>query len=118
MADADTNNLQRLFKALNREFFGGRLPHYRVRLRKQRFLGEKRSCEDDPRTIYPPMMDAEETRGTLLHEMCHSGTPGHGQRFQRKLSRLASMGEAWAAEEVEQYREAIRDQVPVTAAQV
>jgi len=48
----------------------------------------------------------EEERQTLLHEMVHcylyfAGFPaeGHGPRFIAELERLASRGEAWAAEE-------------------
>ncbi|MGH7860263.1 MAG: hypothetical protein ACREQY_23285 [Candidatus Binatia bacterium] len=40
-------------------------------------------------------LDPEGERQALLHQMCHIGSPGHGRAFQRKLARLARMGEAW-----------------------
>jgi hypothetical protein len=48
--------------------------------------------------------------------MCHIGTPGHGVRFQAKLKRLARLGEALAAKEVEEYKESyLLEQKSLTA---
>lgn len=38
-------------------------------------------------------------RQTMLHEMCHIGSPGHGRRFRATLARLAGTGEGWASRE-------------------
>lgn len=51
-------------------------------------------------------LSPDEVRRCLLHEMCHIGAPGHGQRFQAKLRRLVERGEVWAAEEIASYRAA------------
>ncbi len=93
-----------LYHDLNRQFFNGRLPRFRVVLC---FLhgslhGE---CLPERRLIrLDRSLDPERMRRTLLHEMCHIGSLGHGTRFQNKLLRLATQGEKWAREEAEQYR--------------
>ena len=95
-------NLTQLYKELNRQFFNGRLPCYRVTFYKP--LVAQGHCISERRLIRlsPGMSDAE-VRKVLLHEMCHIGTPNHGKRFLAKLARLAAMGEAWATEEIEIY---------------
>src|SRR5207245_227092 len=63
-----------LFDELNRRYWSGRLPWYRVirRALPPRFLG---TCPDETRTILVDSSLAGETlRLTLLHEMCHIGT--------------------------------------------
>lgn len=40
---------------------------------------------------------------TMLHEMCHIGSLGHGLRFRKKLRHLADQGETWAADEAAGY---------------
>jgi hypothetical protein len=97
---------RRLFDALNQQFFGGRLPAYTVRER-QRIpgMGEEQvgKCDDLRRTIWLISgLAPDMRRQTLLHEMCHVGCPGfHGKRFQKRLLKLAALGEEWAREEAE-----------------
>ena len=57
-------------------------------------------------------LGGEPERRTLLHEMAHAavwfaGHRGerHGPRFVAELERLATLGEAWAAESAAHYRE-------------
>lgn len=95
-----------LYKELNARFFRGRLPRFLVTLsamapshhgscyEKRRLISLNRHLESDPELF----------RRTLLHEMCHIGIPDHGQRFQRRLLKLATLGESWAREEAEDYR--------------
>ena len=96
------------FRKLNRQFFGGRLPPHRVVLKsgfprhgecipERRFIRLGRGLGNDP----------TELRRTLLHEMCHIGTPNHGRRFQAKLLKLAQAGEAWATQEAASYANAL-----------
>ena len=88
--------LDRLFDHLNREFFEGRLPKYRVRTRPSQG-GEYGSINAEEQTIW--LCQCADRRTTLLHEMCHIGTPGHGRAFRAKLKRLAALGESWARTE-------------------
>ena len=110
----------RLFDELNRKYWRGRLPRYRViqRASLRDLLGQ---CDNTRRTILlAPHSSPEKLRLTLLHEMCHIGTgPGHshGPRFLRKLRRLVRLGETGLVEEdiehydgavVERHLEAVR----------
>lgn len=111
--------LQSLFEQLNREFFGGRIPPYRIIYGQP--PGGPRGCSGhcDPgtRIIYvePSPPTPEGLRRVLLHEMAHVGSLGHGKRFQAKLLRLARAGEAWAEKEAAGYAEAIPGWRPLTA---
>ena len=91
--DAD---LDVLFDQLNSRFFGGCLPKYRVR-RCDAQDGEHGFINDEARTIW--ICRSPDVRQTLLHEMCHIGTPGHGRLFRAKLRGLARRGETWAQAE-------------------
>ena len=89
-------DLDRLFDHLNDRFFKGRLPKYRVhrcapRIREHGFI------DNEARTIW--ICNPSDLRKTLLHEMCHIGTSGHGRLFRAKLRRLARHGERWAQAE-------------------
>ncbi len=89
-------DLDRLFDDLNSRLFDGRLPKYRVR-RRQPHAGEFGCIDDAARTIW--ICASPDVRKTLLHEMCHIGTDGHGRLFRARLRQLARCGEAWAQEE-------------------
>ena len=104
--------LQRLFDELNKVFFRGRLPRYRV-FRKPLRANHNGWCLSEKRTILLHReLVGEELRQVLLHEMCHIGSSGHDKRFQAKLTRLASMGEAWATKEAQMYAEACLLKIP------
>ncbi len=111
--------LQALFEKLNHQLFGGRLPRYMVRFGPSgRLVAESGYCDSERKTIYvdpnPPTRAL--LRQVLLHEMCHIGTPGHGSRFQKKLRRLAALGETWANREADECAEARAMRVSPTAA--
>jgi hypothetical protein len=95
-------HLTQLYNELNRQFFNGRLPRYRVTFYKA--MTKQGWCISERRLIRlsPSLPDAQ-IRKVLLHEMCHIGTPDHGKRFQAKLARLAALGEAWANDEIRMY---------------
>ena len=95
-----------LFDELNRKYWRGRLPRYRVVERAS--LPDLGQCDNARRTILlGPHPSPEAFRLTLLHEMCHIGTgPGsdHGPRFLRKVRRLVRLGETKLVEEdIEHY---------------
>jgi hypothetical protein len=97
----------RLFDELNRRYWRGRLPRYRIIQRSTLSGGALGQCRDGTRTILiAPHASVDALRATLLHEMCHIGTgPGlaHGPRFVRKLRRLVKLGESPLLEDVERY---------------
>jgi len=98
-------SLNTLFRELNQDLFCGRLPKYRVVLADLgtahgRCLPERRLIRLDKQVAE----DFDKLRRTLIHEMCHHGCPHHGKRFLAKLARLSEMGEEWAAEEADEYR--------------
>lgn len=94
-----------LFDELNRRYWRGRLPKYRV-IRRDLSRDELDGyCDDNRRTIvlHKDLAD-EDLRRTLLHEVCHIGSgPKHGPRFQRKLDRLIKLGESKLLGDVECY---------------
>jgi hypothetical protein len=105
-----------LFEQFNRAFFRGRLPRHTVRWAPLGFVGAHGRLRPRTRTILlarglPPRL----VRQTLLHEMCHIGSLGHGCRFRAKLTRLARMGEAWAGRERVVYERICRERLPVSA---
>ena len=101
-----TEDLDQLFDDLNGTYFAGSLPKYRVRMGPSQG-GEYGWIDERAHTIW--LSDPSRPRETLLHEMCHIGTPGHGRRFRIKLRRLARMGEPWAhAERAYYLREELR----------
>jgi SprT-like family len=94
-----------LYHELNQRYFGGRLPRYRVTLAQPRVSGWHGECFPSRRLIRLARGLTEEMlQRTLLHEMCHIGAPGHGQRFQAKLAHLVAQGVPWAQEELEGYQ--------------
>lgn len=100
-------NLPKLFSEYNRIFFRGRLPAYQVRYFdiEPQFL--RGLCDTKNRTIFIHReITGEELKQLLLHEMCHIGAPYHGQKFLKRLQRLADLGEEWASEEIELHKNA------------
>jgi hypothetical protein len=91
--DRMDTGLDQLFDRLNRDFFERRLAKHRVRTRISR-SGERGFLDEAGQTIW--ICAGADLRSTLLHEMCHIGTPGHGRAFRAKLKRLAARGERWA----------------------
>ncbi len=111
-----TKPLAVLDNGFNQAFFLGRLPRYRVRRACFDAPGQYGLCRQEKQTILiRPGLDGNDLRETLLHEMCHIGSTGHGKRFQAKLARLASLGERWAEEQRASYEEACRSSLTVTA---
>lgn len=88
-----------LFDALNRKYWHGRLPHYRV-IRRSVLRGSYLGiCNNKTRTILlSKSLSGDRLRLILLHEMCHIGArrgAEHGPMFLRRLRRLVALGEAW-----------------------
>lgn len=103
-APREAIRLQNLYEELNKRFFRNRLPRYNVRISPS--LPSHGKCLSDRRTILLRPMEPGLLRQFLLHEMCHIGSPDHGQRFQAKLQAIADEGETWAAEELKTIRRA------------
>ena len=105
-----------LFDQFNRAFFRGRLPRHTVRWAPLGVAGAHGRLRPRARTILlarglPPRL----VRQTLLHEMCHIGSLGHGRRFRTKLAHLARMGETWARRERVLCERICRQRLPVSA---
>ena len=99
---------QRLFDELNERYWHGRLPRYRVIFQAALYGGRLGFCDDKTRTILLlRSLNRKELRLTLLHEMCHIGTPSdeesHGPRFLRNLHRLMRLGEPKLLKDIELY---------------
>ena len=90
------SDLDALFDEMNASLFEERLPKYRVRWCAPT-NGEHGFIDNEARTIW--ICNPSDLRKTLLHEMCHIGTVGHGRLFRAKLRRLARRGERWAQAE-------------------
>lgn len=107
---------QRLFEELNRRYFRGRLPRYRVRfVTRHRIHAEGiwyGECDSETRVIRlrHGLTDSSTPtlRQALLHEMCHIGAPRRSPRWQAKMKRLALMSESWAQQEAAEYAEELR----------
>jgi hypothetical protein len=94
-----------LYHELNQRYFRGRLPQYWVVFAQPKVTGWHGECFPARRLIQLRRgLTGDELRQTLLHEMCHIGSPGHGRRFQAKLARLVEQGEPWAQAEIDGYR--------------
>lgn len=98
--------LAEIYDELNQHFFLPKLPKFRVEYSdnfSDGFLpGQLGECDERRRLIrVSPSLKGQpgDLRRTLLHEMCHIGTPGHGKKFRFKLQRLADQGEEWAIPE-------------------
>ncbi len=93
-------NPQTIYDELNREFWGGRLPRYRVVFESDDHplpdsddgfvLG---ACDHDTQTIVVHALSETRPGGLrriVAHEMCHVALPddGHGEAFQRELARV------------------------------
>ncbi len=103
--------LDAMLSVLNREFFQGQLPPYRVRWSKRArshspMLLEAGRIRLDRRIIeLPTALHTEAAvRRALLHEMCHQGSAAHGRRFRARLHKIANHGERWARDQEEYYR--------------
>jgi len=109
--------LRVMFTQLNREFFGGRLPRYKIRL--AHFLANDRGGECDifnKVILIAAFLAPDLYRSVLLHEMIHIEILGHGPRFRAKLQELTRLGETWAHEDIAQYidnDDATEDQIEI-----
>src|SRR5262245_26836139 len=96
----------REFDLLNRVYWRGRLPRYRV-IQRKALCNAVGWCNEKTRIILlAPHATQEALRLTLLHEMCHIGTGSgwdHGPKFRRKMQRLVRLGEKELATDIERY---------------
>src|SRR5262245_37856613 len=95
---ATERDLAQMFKEFNAEYFGGRLPRYRVLFRWNRpgADGPYEGYHDRKRRqilLCPGMRGTDEIPGMLLHEMVHAAKGDqHGSRFWREWQRLERAG--------------------------
>jgi len=113
---ASRSGLPEMFARFYRQYFGGRLPRYRVVRRALR--ASDGHCNSRRRVIVlSSRLTGDDLVHTLLHEMCHIGCPGHGPMFRAKLRRIARHAPpsiaAWASREAAQLAEPypVRQQV-------
>lgn len=88
-------NAQRLFHKLNRQYFNGQLPEYRVVVSDEFGLGSHGLCRKEEREIHVgTSLRGKELTKALLHEMAHAAVPkrGHGKAWSAEMERLAKMG--------------------------
>lgn len=83
-------NLQKQFAIFNRQYFGGKLPTYRIV--RNDISGAR--CERKQRRIFMAHDIAPaDIPGYLIHEMVHAATTDkHGVMFKRKLEELKKLG--------------------------
>jgi hypothetical protein len=87
-----------LYQHYNRQYFDGRLPAIRIRVRppEKNRLSVDAEYEVASGTIFfsSGATDEDLVRTVLLHEMVHVAVPedGHGTGFRTELRRLAEMG--------------------------
>jgi hypothetical protein len=104
-------NTEELFHTLNKEFFRGQLPDYRIEfvavsvLRPDRDEGGQHLGLERKILLTEPLRHKpEELRKMLIHEMVHAETGDeHDERFFDKLIDIARTGESWAWEEAREY---------------
>lgn len=95
-----TRTPQQRFRELNRSYFAGRLPDFRVR--RDFKAGAPCFCNVASKVIHLAV-DTDELEAALLHEMVHIVTGGeHDDAFRDELRRIARMGCEAAARELEQ----------------
>lgn len=96
----------RLFDELNRRYWRGRLPRYRI-IRRAKLPDHLAYCRNETRTIVVRAdLAGNDLRLTILHEMCHIGSDGgrvHGALFQRKMRRLVGLGVPKLTGDLERY---------------
>ena len=87
----DGRQLRKLFADLNGQYFGGRLPQYRIHVCR---IGSSGFCNWRRRVItIAPEGDQTTQRDTLIHEMVHAATKcGHSPKFYAELGRLKTLG--------------------------
>ena len=87
---AEVDGLPEMYARLNRDYFNGRKPHYRV-LRSSR-VAEGYCDTARRRILLGSGLSGTDLEATLLHEMCHIGmSGGHGRHFQARIRRLISI---------------------------
>ena len=106
--------LNALYDTLNQDYFRGRLPRFRVNMTDlSRYLSSGWCRMWKREILLSQSLGGDHVRQTLLHEMIHVSSKDlrHGPSFRRGLRRLGLMGEAWALNEVEFYKEEEKDRL-------
>ena len=91
----DGKQLRRLFQQFNEQYFGGKLPAYRIRVVGHiSLLGESGRCKRRQRLIEIRRGQPDEkATNILLHEMAHAATSGsHGMPWKKEMVRLREAG--------------------------
>jgi hypothetical protein len=109
-------NTGELFHTLNKKFFRGQLPNYRIEFVAVSVLtpdygdagGQHIGSERKILVTEPLRHQPEALRKMLIHEMVHAETGDeHDERFFDKLIDIARAGESWAWEEAREYHPCI-----------
>jgi hypothetical protein len=82
--------LRKLFADFNGQYFGGRLPEYRIHVGR---IASSGLCNRRRRVITIAPGPDQTQRDTLVHEMAHAATKcGHSPKFFAELGRLKALG--------------------------
>jgi len=85
------HELRKVFDEFNSKYFEGKLPQYRIRVKR---LGAADGrVNRSRRLIWIGVRESHSQQETLLHEMVHGvAGNGHGERFLAELRRLQQIG--------------------------
>jgi hypothetical protein len=87
--------LRKLFEQFNEQYFGGRLPAYKIRVvTHMTRLGESGCCVKTRKLIeIVKGLPNKDATSCLLHEMAHAATNGHhGMPWRKEMIRLRDAG--------------------------
>ena len=101
------HELKKIFETFNSNYFAGKLPKYRIRVKHLPTAGGR--TIPGRRLIEIGIHESHVQEQTLLHEMAHASSGlGHGKRFHAELQRLLKMGAPLGEEEVNSIRIGVR----------
>jgi hypothetical protein len=97
--------LEDMFNELNKRYFAGALPKYKVMLcsktRGKYADGALGQCLSNQRKIFLARNLGDETIPTLLHEMIHTKILDHGPSFIREAKRIRTLGANLSQSEID-----------------
>ena len=100
------HELRNIFEDFNSKYFGGKLPQYRIRVKRLHPAGR---ILPNRRLIEVGTYESQIQKETLLHEMVHAAAGlGHGKRFLAEMQRLRQIGAPFGEAELNGIRMGVR----------